>query len=261
MVVGGFIPEKIPDGSADKPPEVMEGVISKEEATAVQEVLKAPAPQPPPCTIFMKTVEFLMKVNAVQFVHKALAHELLSLQGGLTCAYYLALAWTYMLREEFPRCAECLCEAVRIDPLNPNVWAQKGHLCYLQKDFDNAKECYERVISFVEDAVDMHFVYLRLGSIYLEEKEYVRAKHIYLLACDNSASCLTWLGVGIACYRLEEMLEAEDALSEANALNNTNAEVWGYLALICLQLGLQNDALLREIRAAQHRFGFGDPSL
>uniref|UniRef100_H0YZR7 Cilia and flagella associated protein 70 n=1 Tax=Taeniopygia guttata TaxID=59729 RepID=H0YZR7_TAEGU len=212
-----------------------------------------------------------------QFVHKALAHELLSLQGGLSCAYYLALAWTYMLREELPRCAECLCEAVRIDPLNPNVWAQKGHLCYLQKDFDNAKECYERVISFVEDAVDMHFVYLRLGSIYLGEKEYGRAKHIYLLACDNSASCLTWLGVGIACYRLEEMLEAEDALSEANALDNTNAEVWGYLALICLQggrqleaeqcykytvkLGLHNDALLREIRAAQQRCGFGDPSL
>ncbi|NXQ04962.1 CFA70 protein, partial [Vidua macroura] len=204
--------------------------------------LAAPAPQPPPCTIFMKTVEFLMKVNAVRFVHKALAHELLSLQGGPTCAYYLALAWTYMLREDFPRCEECLRKAVGIDPLNPNVWAQKGHLCYLQKDFDNAKECYERVISFVEDAKDMHFVYLRLGSIYLEEKEYGQAKHIYLLACDNSASCLTWLGVGIACYRLEEMLEAEDALSEANALNNTNAEVWGYLALICLQGGRQLEA-------------------
>uniref|UniRef100_A0A8C3QR84 Cilia and flagella associated protein 70 n=1 Tax=Cyanoderma ruficeps TaxID=181631 RepID=A0A8C3QR84_9PASS len=214
-----------------------------------------------------------------QFVDKALAHELLSLQGGPTCAYYLALAWTYLLQEDFPRCEECLCQAIQIDP-NTNVWAQKGHVCYLQKDFDNAKECYERVISFVEDAEDIHFVYLRLGSIYLEDKEYGRAKQIYLLACDNSATCLTWLGVGIACYRLEEMLEAEDALSEANALDNTNPEVWGYLALICLQvsaqplqpdemevhggvygLGLQNDALLQEIRAAQHRYGFGDPSL
>ncbi|NWZ06521.1 CFA70 protein, partial [Agelaius phoeniceus] len=186
-------------------------------------VHSVPAPLTTPCAV------------PPQFVHKALAHELLSLQGGPTCAYYLALGWTYQLRENLPRWEECLREAVRIEPLNPNVWAQKGHLCYLQKDFDKAKDCYERVISFEEDAADMHFVYLRLGSIYLDEKEYGRAKHIYLLACDNSASCLTWLGVGIACYRLEEMLEAEDALSEANALNNTNAEVWGYLALICLQ--------------------------
>ncbi|NXF01141.1 CFA70 protein, partial [Smithornis capensis] len=192
-------------------------------------------PQQPPCTIFMKAVEFLMKVNAVQFVHKALAHELLSLQGGPTCGYYLALAWTYLQQEDLPKCEECLHEAVHINPVNPNVWAQKGHLYYLKGDFGKAKECYERVVSFVEDAVDMHFIYLRLGSIYLEEKEYGRAKQIYLLACDNSASCLTWLGVGVACYRMEELVEAEDALSEANALSNTNAEVWGYLALICLR--------------------------
>ncbi|NXB03961.1 CFA70 protein, partial [Cnemophilus loriae] len=286
---GWFIPKELQPasflGSGNEQWPLQRPSTRGSKATTVQRCKKthflaapcpAPGPQPPPCTIFMKTVEFLMKVNAVRFVHKALAHELLSLQGGPTCAYYLALAWTYLLQEDFPRCEECLRDAVRIEPMNPNVWAQKGHLCYLQKDFDNAKDCYERVISFVEDAVDMHFVYLRLGSIYLEEKEYGRAKQIYLLACDNSASCLTWLGVGIACYRLEEMLEAEDALSEANALNNTNAEVWAYLTLICLQggrqleaeqcykytvkLGLQSDALLQEIRAAQHHFGFGDPS-
>uniref|UniRef100_A0A8B9PZH3 Cilia and flagella associated protein 70 n=1 Tax=Apteryx owenii TaxID=8824 RepID=A0A8B9PZH3_APTOW len=108
-----------------------------------------------------------------------------------------------------------------------------------KNDLGEAKECYERTVSFVVDAAEMHFVYLRLGSIYLEEKEYGMAKQTYLLACKNSASCLTWLGVGIACYRLEEMAEAEDALAEANALNNNNAEVWAYLALVCLQVSGQ----------------------
>ncbi|KAM6250269.1 cilia- and flagella-associated protein 70 isoform 2-T3 [Porphyrio hochstetteri] len=273
------LPEGSLDGSAKRVPEAVEPAqsctVPEEDAAAPEVAPKGPSQ--PPCTVFTKAVEFLMKVNAIQFVHRALAHELLSFQGAPSCAYYLALAQTYLLKEDLPRCEECLCEAVRIDYVNPNVWAQKGHLCYLKRDFGEARQCYERTISFAEDAADMHFVYLRLGSIYLEEKEYGQAKQTYLLACKNSASCLTWLGVGIACYRLGELLEAEDALSEANALNNSNAEVWGYLALICLhggrqleaeqcykyavKLALRNDALLREILAAQERFGFGNPSL
>lgn len=259
----------------------MASVAQEEEAPASEAATEEPSPvsghSKPPCTIFMKAVEFLTEVNAIQFVRMALAHELLSQQGGPSSAYYLALARTCLLKEEFSKCEECLCEAIRIDFLNPDVWAQKGHLCYLRRDLQEAKECYERTVSFVEDAADMHFVYLRLGSIYLEDKEYGKAKQIYLQACKSSASCLTWLGVGIACYRLGEMVEAEDALSEANALNNSNAEVWAYLALVCLQggrqleaeqcykyaskLGLDDSALLQELHAAQQRLGFGDPSL
>uniref|UniRef100_A0A8C2U236 Cilia and flagella associated protein 70 n=1 Tax=Coturnix japonica TaxID=93934 RepID=A0A8C2U236_COTJA len=218
----------------------------------------------PPCTIFMKAVEFLMKFNAIQFVRMALAHELLIQQEGPSSAYYLALARTCLLKGEFSKCDDCLWNTIRIDFLNPDVWALKGHLCYLRRDFQEAKECYERTVRFVEDAEDMHFVYLRLGSIYLENKEFGKAKQIYLEACKSSASCLTWLGVGIACYRLEELVEAEDALSEANALNNSNAQVWAYLALVCLQvscpLGLADPALLQELHATQQRLGFGDPS-
>lgn len=51
----------------------------------------------------------------LQFVRMALAHELLSQQGGPSSAYYLALARTCLLKEEFSKCEECLCEAIRID--------------------------------------------------------------------------------------------------------------------------------------------------
>uniref|UniRef100_A0A2K6TDW2 Cilia- and flagella-associated protein 70 n=1 Tax=Saimiri boliviensis boliviensis TaxID=39432 RepID=A0A2K6TDW2_SAIBB len=139
-----------------------------------------------------------------------------------------------------------------------------------------AKACYERTISFVVDASEMHFIFLRLGLIYLEEKEYEKAKKTYMQACKRSPSCLTWLGLGIACYRLDELTEAEDALSEANALNNYNAEVWAYLALVCLKVGrqleaeqaykytkklkLKDEALLAEIHTVQETVGFGNPS-
>ncbi|XP_021059506.1 cilia- and flagella-associated protein 70 isoform X4 [Mus pahari] len=230
----------------------------------------------PPVTIFMETIRFLMKVNAVQFVHRVLAHELLCPQGGPSCEYYLVLAQTHLLKKDFAKTEEYLQQAAQMDYLNPNVWGVKGHLYFLSGNHAEAKECYERTISFVVDASEMHFIFLRLGHIYLEEKAYENAKRTYMQACKRSPSCLTWLGLGIACYRLEELTEAEDALSEANALNNCNAEVWAYLALVCLKVGrqleaeqaykytvklkLKDQALLEEIHAVQEMVGFGNPS-
>ncbi|XP_028614393.1 cilia- and flagella-associated protein 70 isoform X1 [Grammomys surdaster] len=230
----------------------------------------------PPVTIFMETIRFLMKVNAVQFVHRVLAHELLCPQGGPSCEYYLVLAQTHLLKKDFAKTEEYLQQAAQMDYLNPNVWGVKGHLYFLSGNHAEAKECYERTISFVVDASEMHFIFLRLGHIYLEEKEYENAKRTYMQACKRSPSCLTWLGLGIACYRLEELTEAEDALSEANALNNCNAEVWAYLALVCLKVGrqleaeqaykytiklkLKDQALLEEIHSVQEMVGFGNPS-
>ncbi|XP_044518746.1 cilia- and flagella-associated protein 70 [Gracilinanus agilis] len=230
----------------------------------------------PPISIFMETTRFLMKVKAIQYVHRVLAHELLYPQGGPSCEYYLVLGETHLLKKDFPKAEEYLQAAVQMDYMNPNVWGLKGHLYFLTGNHAEAKECYERTVSFVVDAAEMHFIYLRLGSIYLEEGENEKAKNTYMMACKRSPSCLTWLGVGIACYRLEEFTEAEDALSEANAMNNYNAEVWAYLTLVCLKAGrrleaeqsykytlklkLGNEELLKEIHKVQEMVGFGDPS-
>ena len=37
-------------------------------------------------------------------------------------------------------------------------------------------------------------------------------------------------------FQLGEISEAEDALAEANILNNKNADVWAYLSLVCLKV-------------------------
>ncbi|KAM4852021.1 cilia- and flagella-associated protein 70 isoform 1-T1 [Thomomys bottae] len=220
-----------------------DATLNKKEVSKCQDLpaFLHPPPSSVPqthITIFMETIRFLMKVNAVQYVHRVLAHELLCPQGGPSCEYYLVLAQTHLLKKDFAKTEECLQQAAQMDYLNPNVWGLKGHLYFLSGNHAEAKACYERTISFVIDATEMHFIFLRLGLIYLEEKEYEKAKKTYLQACKRSPSCLTWLGVGIACYRLEELTEAEDALSEANALNNYNAEVWAYLALVCLKIDL-----------------------
>lgn len=48
-------------------------------------------------------------------------------------------------------------------------------------------------------------------------------------------TCRSWLGVGVACYEQGELRNAEDALAEANVLDNLDWRPWAYLALICLR--------------------------
>ena len=52
---------------------------------------------------------------------------------------------------------------------NPDAWAIMGHVKYLLGETDVAKDCYERTLAFVADASEMHSIYLRLASIYLQE--------------------------------------------------------------------------------------------
>ncbi|CAH8498193.1 unnamed protein product [Heterobilharzia americana] len=116
---------------------------------------------------------------------------------------------------------------------------------------------------------------MRLGSIYLQEQKYREAKDIYLRACKHSPTCATWLGVGKACFRVRELENAEEALTEANYINNRNPEVWAYLSMICLKTNRRTEAeqsfkyaiktklqdvhLLDEIHALQLEVGWGNP--
>uniref|UniRef100_A0A8C2HVQ8 Cilia and flagella associated protein 70 n=1 Tax=Cyprinus carpio TaxID=7962 RepID=A0A8C2HVQ8_CYPCA len=241
-----------------------------------QEVQHQIPPTSVQTTIYMETVWFLLQNYALQMAQRALALELLSPDRGTISSYHLALAKLHLLRGEHDSAEASLKEALTDNFQNPDIWALWGHLHYEKGDYFHAQSCYERTLDSVLDASDTHSIYLRLGSIYLQKGEYEKAKPVFLRACKRSPSCLTWLRLGIACYRLEELTEAEEALTEANALNNRNPEVWGYLSLVCLRTGrkleaeqsykyalkmnLQEESLLEEIHELQSRVGFGNPS-
>ncbi|XP_033734255.1 cilia- and flagella-associated protein 70-like isoform X5 [Pecten maximus] len=229
----------------------------------------------PKCSVYMQAIDWLLEVKAVPFTERALAHELLTPTGGPTSDYHICYARLKLQKKEFNDAEESLTEALQFDHQNPDAWALLGHVKYMTGDTNNARDCYERTISFVSDASEMHSIYLRLASIYLQDRKFEDAKNTFLLACKRSPSCVSWLGVGIACYRLDELSEAEDALSEANILNNTDPEVWAYLSLVCLKTGrqleseqaykyalkvnLQDQELLAEIQEVQQAVGFGNP--
>ncbi|CAG2193673.1 Cilia- and flagella-associated protein 70 [Mytilus edulis] len=243
-----------------------------------EETEEQPPREPTPgsaCSIYMHAIEWLLEVKAIPFTERALAHELLSPVGGPTSMYHIAFARLKLQKKETTDAEERLNEALQFDYQNPDAWALMGHVKYMIGDTENAKDCYERTISFLHDASEMHSIYLRLASIYLQDQRFQDAKNVFLMACKKSASCVSWLGVGIACYRLNELGEAEDALSEANILNNADPEVWAYLSLVCLKTGrqleaeqaykyaiklnLQDTDLLNEIQSVQQQVGFGNP--
>ncbi|XP_048057772.1 cilia- and flagella-associated protein 70 [Megalobrama amblycephala] len=252
-----------------------EGIPQNREESK-QEVQHHLSPSSVQTTIFMDTVWFLLHNYALQMAQRTLALELLSPDRGTISSYHLALAQLQLLRGEHDSAEASLKEALADNFQNPDIWALWGHLHHTRGDYAQAQSCYERTLDSVLDTSDTHSIFLRLGSIYLQEGEYEKAKAIFLRACKHSPSCLTWLRLGIAYYRLEELSEAEEALTEANTLNNRNPEVWGYLSLVCLRTGrkleaeqsykyamkmnLQKESLLQEIHDLQSRVGFGNPS-
>ncbi|XP_075258930.1 cilia- and flagella-associated protein 70-like isoform X3 [Convolutriloba macropyga] len=236
-------------------------------------------PPLPEQSIYMITAQFLLDINALKLADRALSHELTSVSqggGGATLLYHLSLARLNLQLGNLVQAEKSARQAISIDFKSGDAWSLDGHVHFLRGEKEEARVSYERVLSFSPPSPQMHAIYLRLASIYLAEGRFEDAKCTYLLACRDSPSCTAWHGVGVACYRLGALPEAEDALCEANILNNRDPEVWAYLTLVCLQtgrafeaeqsykyalkVGLENDQLLREIRDLQKTVGFGDPS-
>lgn len=85
-----------------------------------------------------------------------------------------------------------------------------GHIKYLSGEIAEAKDCYERTLSFLTDPSETHSIYLRLASIYLQDGQFSQARQTFLQACRSSPSCVSWLGVGIACYRVGTNVHKEE---------------------------------------------------
>ena len=150
-----------------------------------------------------------------------------------------------------------------------NVFLFKATNAFFREYYYQAEEhtynAFQRNPELKEDFSTL----LRLGYIYLRRRSYEDAKEKFESVCSmkgdtkKSESALSWLGLGISCYRIGEKLvkeveglnerdqverevknreqadvefkRAESALRMANILDPTNSEVWGYSILLSLK--------------------------
>jgi len=121
-----------------------------------------------------------------------------------------------------------------------------------------AKDAFERALELSPQPYPLSALLL-LGRLCLDAGDYARARELFLYACRQSPSCTSWLGAGQACHGLGDAEQAEEALAEANVLNNRHPIVWGQLALLCLQKQRASEAA--QSLAQAYKLGLADAQL
>jgi len=107
--------------------------------------------------------------------------------------------------------------------------------------------------------------YVEIGKLLIQQNCFDEALNAMLFGCSVYPSATLFNLVGICCLRLDRLQDAEDALQEANLIDNRNPNIWAYLCVLCLhggsqrmaeaeksleqalRLGLTNTAVLREM--------------
>lgn len=144
---------------------------------------------------------------------------------------------------ESDRAVKLLRDALEIDPSHPFAWLVLGKAYLLKENqTETAIECLQRALgnhrSLRSDELRLG-LYVHLGLVLLQASQFAPAETVFLQSCDEFRVASNWLGVGIACLRMEKWEPAHMALAEANRLDASNPDVWGYLALLALSASPQ----------------------
>ncbi|GMF15748.1 unnamed protein product [Phytophthora fragariaefolia] len=167
------------------------------------------------------------------------------------------------------RAIKLLQEALEIDSSHPIAWFALGKV-YLQQDSQTktAIECLQRALEHREALAAESLLlglYLRLGLALLHSQQFEVAETTFLIACGDFRVASCWLGVGIACLRLEKWERAQMALSEANRLDTSNPDVWAYLALLALTahgtVGARDEKDAQQFVSQALRHNLSNPAL
>lgn len=187
-----------------------------------------------PGGLFVCLARYLLTINCTSLVEKLLFKE--RAQNGESPWLYMQFASLYKAQKNSAKAQDNATAALEICPDHGQVveaFSVLGHIAFDNGNIDQAVTMYERFQDWEPEESDPSLLY-RLGQIYLEDRNYSKVKILGLQLCQVFSCCTSWLTVGLACLRMQQYPEAERALVHANYLDNTRAQVWGLLVVVCL---------------------------
>jgi tetratricopeptide (TPR) repeat protein len=222
--------------------------------------------------IWIELIEYLLKYQLFEFAEKIMGN----LNDKETQKVKYFNAQIQYMKGNLDAAIEQLDDMLNTHPKNTDYLITKANYCFVAQKFYEAEETFLKAFK-LKGNVKTFPTYLRLGYIFLSRKAWGDAHAVLANSCQMKPnSSISWLGLGIACFRSQIYSEGEQALNQANLYDPLNSEIWGYMALLSLydnrtvqahqclremlKCEIKNNTLLEEIADKLNTFGKNEDS-
>ena len=184
--------------------------------------------------IFFELIDFLLK----NYLYKAADIALEYIQDTHSNQYLITKAKVRTMQGRYLEATAALDEMLPKNQDNLEAWVMRGHAFFLHGNLFDSEESYIKALRLQKQLKDPN-LQERLGIVYAKRKAWKDARTVFLKCCKERVSTTSWIYLGLSLLRVGDLAAAEDAIAQANILDNTNPNVWGLMTILCLTTGAQ----------------------
>lgn len=186
--------------------------------------------------------DYFLKEKLIYLAQKSL--EEISNKDSSIIRYLHYKAQILFWRKDYSSCSEVLKDLLKQEPKHEAAWVLLGNALYFMNNHFDAEESYLKAVrsttkskTLISGKQNLHVsdysILLRLGNIYLKRRAWADSKLVFSKCCEESPTSTSWTFLGLSCLYINELNEAEEALTEGNIMDEQNPINWGALAYLC----------------------------
>ena len=183
-------------------------------------------------SMFFDFIDFLLQ----RTVYNVAGQVLDFVQDKSSARFLMAKAQISCLQKNYRQATEALDKLLASNKGDQKAWILRGHAYYCMNNLFDSEESYINALR-IKPAPKDRLLAERLGIVYAKRKSWKDAKTVFLKVCKERTSTNAWFYLGLSLIRLGELAAAEDAVAQANILDNLNPQIWALNAILCLNYG------------------------